>query len=143
MWETIVHEIFPVVIIVVFSIALLVRVLWQRHRIRQPIQWRKYRKMAIQLLSISLLYFIFYLPYMLMNTMSLAGGQNGIFAAVFDCTIFLSYFVFFLFPFVCVLSVSELRTKMQKFFCLQRQTRRVGPEILTMKTLGNNRTLVK
>jgi hypothetical protein len=95
MWEVIVHEIVPILIIVVFSIALLVRVLWQRHRIRQPIQWRKYRKMSFQLLSISLIYSIFSLPYMLMNMMILSGIQNEIFTAIFDYTQFLTYFVFF------------------------------------------------
>jgi hypothetical protein len=143
MWEVIVHEIVPILIIVVFSIALLVRVLWQRHRIRQPIQWRKYRKMSFQLLSISLIYSIFSLPYMLMNMMILAGIQNEIFTAIFDYTQFLTYFVFFLFPFVCVLSLSELRTKVQKFFYLQRQTRRTGPEILAMKTPQNNRIILQ
>jgi hypothetical protein len=142
MWEVIVHEIFPILIIVVFSIALLVRVLWQRHRMHQPIQWRKYRKMSVQLLSISLIYFIFSLPYMLMNMMLLSGIHNDIFTTIFDCTAFLSYFVFFLFPFVCVLSLTELRTKMQKFFCLRRPTRSIGPEILAMRTARNNRILV-
>jgi hypothetical protein len=143
MWEIIVHEIFPVLIIVVFSIALLVRVLWQRHRIRQPIQWRKYRKMSFQLLSISLIYLIFSLPYMLMNMISLSGIRNEIFTAIFDYALFLTYFVFFLFPFVCVLSLSELRTKVPEFFHLRRQTRRTGPEILAMKTPQNNHILVQ
>jgi len=143
MWEVIVHEIVPILIIVVFSIALLVRVLWQRHRIRQPIQWRKYRKMSFQLLSISLIYSIFSLPYMLMNMMILSGIQNEIFTAIFDYTQFLTYFVFFLFPFVCVLSLSELRTKVQKFFYLHRQTGRIGPEILAMKTPQNNRLILQ
>jgi hypothetical protein len=143
MWEVMVHEIFPIVIIVVFSIALVVRVLWQRHRMHQPIQWRKYRKMSVQLLSISLIYVIFSLPYMLVNMMLLSGIQNAIFTAIFDCTQFLSYFVFFLFPFVCVVSLSELRTKMQKFLYLRRPTRSIGPEILAMRALRNNRILVQ
>jgi hypothetical protein len=143
MWEVMVHEIFPIVIIVVFSIALLVRVLWRRHRIHQPIQWRKYRKMSVQLLSISLLYIIFSLPYMLMNMISMCTIHTDIFIAILDYTLFLSYFIFFLFPFVCLLSLSEIRTKVKKFFCLRRQRRCIGPQILAIRAPRNNCILVQ
>ncbi|CAF1444557.1 unnamed protein product [Adineta ricciae] len=44
-------------------ISLLVRVLWQRVRMRQTIHWKKHRKMAIQVLSISCVYLLLLLPY--------------------------------------------------------------------------------
>jgi hypothetical protein len=71
MWDAIVHQALPNLIIVVFSIALLARILYQKHRIHWAIQWRKYRTMIVQLLSISILYLIFAFPLTLMNLMYL------------------------------------------------------------------------
>ncbi|CAF3269304.1 unnamed protein product [Rotaria sp. Silwood2] len=47
MWEMIVHEIIPAITIVASSIALIVRVSWQKHRIHQLIRWRKHRKLKV------------------------------------------------------------------------------------------------
>jgi hypothetical protein len=78
MWEMIVHQIIPAVIIIVFSIALFVRVLWQKHRIHQPVQWRKHRKMIIQVLSISVLYLFFFFPYAIYIIILTCGVSNSI-----------------------------------------------------------------
>jgi len=139
MWEAIVNQILPGITIIVFSIALFVRVLWQKHRIVQQIQWRKHRKMTVQLLSISLLYLIFLFPFTVMHVMSLCGVQSEMFDDFLDCTLFLNFFVFLLFPFVCALSLPELRGKLIKIFYLRRQTRRIGPKILTVRAPVNNR----
>jgi hypothetical protein len=49
-WDLIVHQVIPTFIIVIFCTALLLRVVLQKRRMNQPVQWRKYRKMTIQLL---------------------------------------------------------------------------------------------
>ncbi|CAF3905439.1 unnamed protein product, partial [Rotaria sp. Silwood1] len=51
-WDIAINKMLPTLTIVVFSIALLVRVLLQRRRIHQHIQWQKHKKMTIQLLAI-------------------------------------------------------------------------------------------
>lgn len=130
-FDAIVHQILPILIIVICSITLLIRVLWQKYRVNQPIQWRKFRKMTIQLLSISLLYIIFFAPFALIYTIYICGGRSERLSYVFDYATYLVYFLFPLFSFVCVLTLPEIRTKFVKFFSRHRQTRRVGVRGLT------------
>ena len=49
-------------IVIIFSLSRLLRILHQKHRMRQHISWRKHRKMTIQLLSIALPYLITRIP---------------------------------------------------------------------------------
>ncbi len=58
-WDLICHVIIPTLIIVIFSFGLLLRVLWQKSRLRRGIEWRKQRKIIIQSLSVSILYLVF------------------------------------------------------------------------------------
>jgi hypothetical protein len=61
-WDLIRHQIVPILIIVISCIVLVLRVIKQKTRMRRSIHWRKYRKMTIQLLSISTIYMIFNAP---------------------------------------------------------------------------------
>ena len=65
LWDSIAHYIMPSFITVIFSIALLVRVLYCRYRVRQRIEWRKYKKMTAHLLPISALYIGLVFPPMI------------------------------------------------------------------------------
>jgi hypothetical protein len=58
-WDLSFHQVTPILIIIFFSTALLVRSVWQKNRLHQRVNWRKYRKMIIQLLSFSTIYVIF------------------------------------------------------------------------------------
>ncbi|CAF0895397.1 unnamed protein product [Adineta steineri] len=62
-YMSIAHDIMPIVIIVVFGAALLLRIVIQKRRLRQVNEWRKYRKMIIQFIFISITFVIFNLPY--------------------------------------------------------------------------------
>jgi hypothetical protein len=120
-WQTIVHQILPILIIIIFSIALILRVVWQKRRLHQAVQWRKYRTMTIQLLSISFLYLLFYLPLSLAYTILLCGFMEDIIFDFLEYAIYFSYFMILLFHFVCMLSLPELRTKFINSFYLQRR----------------------
>jgi hypothetical protein len=48
------HGVIPTFLITILNVCLLVRIIWQKRRHHQ--NWKKYRKMAFQLLSISALY---------------------------------------------------------------------------------------
>ena len=112
-WSLTIYDVFfntliPLLVIPIFSIALFVRVLCQKRNMRlQIFKWKRDRKMTLQLFSISLLYLLFWLPsqvFGLMNTfymVVLPQLQSD----------FIDYFVVFvhlLFPFVCLLSYSEM-----------------------------------
>ena len=62
-WDLLFHQVFPLLIIVLFSIALIVRTVLQKRRLHQGVNWRKHRKMITQLLSISTIYIMFNSPW--------------------------------------------------------------------------------
>ncbi len=134
-WETIVHQMLFALIIIVSNIALFVRVLWQKHRMHQPVQWRKHRKMAIQVLSISLLYLAFFFPYVIYSFILTFGAPNGLGDSFYVYAVFLTYFMTPLLSFVCTLSLPELRTKLIKIIHFQQKPRRIGPEIFGLKPI--------
>ena len=116
LFDTIAHYLLPICIIVIFSVSLLVRVLYQKYRSRGRIEWRNYRKMAVQLLSIAAIYFFFVLPFMCLNALYTVG-------VTFDVTpeyLFIATYVtncgILLTPFVCAVSLPELRSKCRQVF---------------------------
>lgn len=125
-WDLIVHQVIPTFIIVIFCVALLLRVILQKSRMHQPIQWRKYRKMTIQLLTISTIYMVFNAPWALTIFGFQYGLPEDIAIIVLMYTGFLFYFVIFLFPFVTLFSLPELRTKVLHIILCGREQRRIG-----------------
>jgi hypothetical protein len=73
MFDSIAHYMVPAFIIVIFSVTLFVRVVYHKYHILQRIEWKKYRKMALQLLSISLVYMVLEAPPMVLNAAYLSG----------------------------------------------------------------------
>ncbi|CAF4162022.1 unnamed protein product, partial [Adineta steineri] len=53
MWDFIVNDCASVIVEGIISIALILRVQWQKRRIHQSPQWRKQRRMIIQLCLVS------------------------------------------------------------------------------------------
>jgi hypothetical protein len=132
-YDNIANNIVPVCIIVIFSVALLGRIWLSKYRVHQRFQWRKYRKMAVQLLLITILYFIIYFPIMILSTIYTAGILfNGWSDFLFDGYYF-SIYTILLTPFVCTASLPGLRTKLQNMTRICRRTRRtIAPEVFTM-----------
>ncbi|CAF1362269.1 unnamed protein product [Adineta steineri] len=138
-WDGIIHQIVTVLTIAIFSIALLVRIVWQKYRIHRAVDWRKHRKMTIQLLSTSILFVICYLPFTTVYIVNLCGISRSNIQVLLNYSIFLTYLTVLLFPFVCALSLSELRTKLIKIFKLHRQTNGIGRAPPVMRFTTNNR----
>jgi hypothetical protein len=120
-WDSIINCLLPACIIVIFSVARLVQVLYRRRRLHRRIEWRNYRTMTVQLLSISMIYFIFLIPPMTINTaysigLPWDGGSNFYWASMY----FGNYTVL-LIPFVCIFSLPELRRKLTVLFIFRQQ----------------------
>ena len=142
-YDLIVNQIAPVLIIVVFSLALLVRVLWQRYHMRQPIQWRKHRKIIVQLLLISVVYLAFASPWSLVLLAYEFGLSRSVGVDYLRYAAFFSYYTVFLFPFMCCLSLSELRVKLkQKLLWYQRPPRVAHAGNVTVAPPGSRRTVL-
>jgi hypothetical protein len=134
MFEFIVNSSIPIILEGIFSIGLIVRVQWQKRRLRQSSQWRKHRRMIIQLFLVSGINIILNLPISLIPIAHLCGlpSEYGVQAELYF--FFLGYFVIFLFPLVSLCQFPGLRKKMKKkiFGIVSRQpnhTATVGPSI--------------
>jgi hypothetical protein len=97
----------PCFLIVVFNLTLLMRVIWQKHHLHQSGQWKKQRKLAIQVFLMSSLYLVFAFPLTLIYFVRLwhlpTWGSE-----MLPIYFFLSYFVILLLPFVCLVSLPNL-----------------------------------
>lgn len=130
MWDFIAHQIVPIFVITVFSIGLLLRVLWKKTRMCRGVNWQKHRKMTIQAISIASMYCIILLPYtMVYIVRNIYYVSSPLIKEFYDYTVFLSYFVILLFPFVCACSLPKLRTRLKNIFCLPPYARQVVPAI--------------
>jgi hypothetical protein len=135
-WDVIVNDMIPTIIIIICSITLLFRIIYQKHRIGRPIRWRDHRKMTIQLLSIFALYLVIYVPEMLMEFIHLCGVSEDVGANFVLYADFIKHYGNLLLPFICAGSMPELEKKIRKIFlCWQRPMRAVRPEILTVPRL--------
>ncbi|CAF1189400.1 unnamed protein product [Adineta steineri] len=134
LYDSVVNYIIPPFIIVIFSVALIIRVLASKCRARQRIEWRNYRKMAIQLLSISFLYMFLYCPTIFLYATYVAGLLPYITATGYYSDLnYFGYFAVTLTPLICALSMPELRTKFKICFpCCRRCRAAVGPQALMM-----------
>lgn len=104
LWDIFVNNVIPTLIIAIFNIALLYRVILQKKRLRQPIQWKKHRRMSMQLLSISAVYLFLNLPMIVMLLVQLIqdietkigfGTQLYIFILTYSVTLSLPFVVCF------------------------------------------------
>ena len=111
-WETMVHQLFPLSIIV----------LWQKYRRHQIIRWGRYRKMILQLFSISLLYLTFSFPLALIYTFNYFDVSEYFTDDIFLYAEFFSFLTYFLFPLISLLSLPEIPTKVQGILRCSRRT---------------------
>ncbi|CAF4167827.1 unnamed protein product [Rotaria sp. Silwood2] len=111
MWDWIANIASPTFLEALLSLAFLFRVLWQKRRSHLPIQWRKHRKMTMQLMSLSSLNMAFNVPLSIINIAYFCGLSNDIGVQAAQYFTFLCYFVIFLFPFICLASISGVKKK--------------------------------
>jgi hypothetical protein len=112
-WDFVVNNIAPSLLVAFLSMALLIRVIQQKRRLNQTIQWRKQRKMTIQLVSLSALNIVFNIPLNIVSLAHLCGLPSN-YGVVEELYFYFScYFLIFLFPFVCLCSYSKLCAKVK------------------------------
>jgi hypothetical protein len=112
--------------IAVFNISLLIRVIWQKHRFRRSIQWRKQRKLAIHVILMSLLFLIFSLPMNIMYLVHLF-GQHDTAMEVTSSLFYLAYFAILFVPPVCLASLPKLLDKIKN---LDPRRRQIAPAVV-------------
>lgn len=119
MFEFIVNTSIPIILEGLSSIVLIIRVQLQKRRLRQSIQWRKHRRMIIQLFLISGLNICLNLPISIIPIAHMCGlpPEYGVQAELYF--FFLGYFVIFSLPFISLCQFPDLRKQMKKkIFCI-------------------------
>ena len=132
MWDSVVDYIIPVFLIVIFNVALIVRVPHSRYRVRQRIQWKKYRNMAAQLLPISALYIIVDLPSTILYTVYTAGLPWSVAADFYSDILYLWYYAIIFTPLVASVSLPDLRSKYKRIFPFWRRGGAVQPTMFLL-----------
>jgi len=134
MWDTIAHGITATFLVAIFNVGLFINILRQKRRLRQ--NWKKCRKMAFQLLSVSALFLSLNFPLAITFLVQLSGYPDwGVQAQLY--LYFFSALIQYLLPFVCLPYVSSLWSKMKRFFT--QNNRRVVPMVITRAMRGQQR----
>ncbi|CAF3968938.1 unnamed protein product [Adineta steineri] len=141
MWEFIAHTGTPILLEGIASIALVLRVQIQKRRLRQSNQWRKQRRMIIQLLLVTTLNIGINFSGNLILLAHLCGlpPEYGAEAQLYFS--FLDYFVIFLFPFISLSQFPDLRKTMKKKLLdlVRRQPHRTATVTYTRRDTPMNR----
>jgi hypothetical protein len=98
----------------IFNMALLIRVIRQKYRIHRLVQWKKQRRLAVQMIVLSLLFLIFSFPLAIIYLVRLFGPSNWA-DEVVPTFFFVSYYAVLLFPYVCLGNVPDLWNKLKQF----------------------------
>ncbi|CAF3579844.1 unnamed protein product [Rotaria sordida] len=126
-YDTLVHQILPIFIIVGFSIGLLIRIRRQKNRIGQSLKWRKHWKMALQLLFVSIIYLIFGLPLTIMSVLYLSGIPLDATSKITEYALFLNYCTIILCPIASAVSLPRRRNERKNMLRLRHQARAIAP----------------
>jgi len=117
LWDTFLHQIIPTVTVIVFSLALLFRVLKQQAQFRRSTNGSKHRKLTIQLLSITSVYLLFNFPRSIIQIFIFTGSPTNELQDAYYSNLFFSVCIVFFLPFICYGSTPGLNQKLNKLFC--------------------------
>ena len=131
LWDFVGNNILPSLLVALFSGVLIIRVIRQKRRLHQQIQWRKQRRMIIQLVAISALNIVINVPLNLVGLARFCGLPKDYGVAAQLYFYFSCYFLIFLFPFVCLFSYPEIVRKIP----LMRLCRKNRQNMATMPSM--------
>ncbi len=129
MFEQIVFSTISTFLIAIFNVLLLVRVIWQKYRIHRINDWKKQRKLAFQVISMSTIYLVLSLPATIIYIVQLSGAPEWGMKLI-PVFYFLGDFVVFVMPFVCLTTLPQFWSIVEKISTRGRP-RRIAPTIAT------------
>lgn len=140
-WDTIVNNVIPSVFEPFITLAFICRVLWQKYRSHQPIQWRKQRKMTIQLLTLSIPDFICNFTISILYITHICGLPLDFGANILPYLYFLAYFITFIFSFICLVSMVDVKNIIREKILGRQRVAAIAPIRVTIKPTIYNATL--
>jgi hypothetical protein len=129
-WDNLANGVLCNILEAIFSIALISRTIWRKCYSQSRFQWKKYRKMTIQLLSISTLSLCINLPQSLIILVRQVRPDLSDFGSNIEPYFFyFTGYLILLLPFVSLGCLPELWPKL--LFFSQRRQRMIGPMTIT------------
>jgi hypothetical protein len=139
-WDYLFNGVLCNILEALFSISLVLRTIWRKFISQRGFHWKKYRKMTIQLLSISTLSLCTNLPQSLIILVRQIYPDMSDFGINVEPYFFyFTGYIILLLPFVCLGCLPELWPKL--FFCCGRHRRTIGP--MTIIAAGGQTTFVR
>jgi hypothetical protein len=111
-------------------VALFVRLLYSRYRIRGRIDWKNYKILALQLLPISTVYLLLQFPDMILDAAYTGGLSLSTAANYYPDSVCFTYWVILFTPFAISMSLPNLKRKCRNAILFWRRNPAVGPEVL-------------
>ncbi|UJR38533.1 hypothetical protein I4U23_031201 [Adineta vaga] len=111
----------PIFLIILANVGLVLRVVRQRLRRQGLITWRKQRRMTIQLLSVSFLYFFAWFPNIFIGIIQQLFNPTFLFDIQFNYIFDLTYLICLLLPWICLGLFPEFIKWIRKLFSKRNQ----------------------
>ncbi|CAF3464513.1 unnamed protein product [Rotaria socialis] len=121
-YDLIFNIIMPVLFILIANVALVIRVVKQKlSRVRPTrVDWRRQRKMALQLGILSMLFLLVWIPLCIIQ-LKMIYFKSDLLLQVNDFIVYLLYFIPLLLPFILLLSRPEFMKNFKDFLFEKRQ----------------------
>ncbi|CAF4148704.1 unnamed protein product [Adineta steineri] len=146
--DWIVSSFIPVVLTVIFNIILLLRVIYRKYKMKRGNTWRTTRKLSIQLFSISFLFLSIYLPLIIFGLIRTWIDPYFLYVFTMTYLAYVAYFVSLLMPFICLISLPEIVTKIKRLCCLSSrveplQQQQIAMTLITRRNIQQTQTVFK
>jgi hypothetical protein len=127
-FDWLVNASLPILVIILANIALVIRVIKQKHRRQQAITWSKRRRMTLQLLSISSLYLVIWLPSIIVGLIQQFYTSKFLSQIQDDYISDLSYLICIFLPWISIGLLPEfMKWMLKQFHRLKRQSNMIRP----------------
>ncbi len=136
-YDSLAHYSIPILLITVFSGALIVRFLQQKSRLKQGTRWRRCRKMIIQIAFVSTSYLVFDLPYIIIVIVQSSGYPDFGSQILIPYIAHLVYVPTIVVPYATLLSLPRLKQKLRRLVICKRNRRAIAPCSRTLYVLDN------
>lgn len=135
-WDYLMHGVIANILEAFFSSSLLIRTVWKKFYSQTRFNWKKYRKMTVQLLSVSTLSLLINLPQSLIVLVQHVNPDLADFGSSIEPYLFyFTGYVILLLPFICLGCLPELWPKL--IWCLKSRRRIIGVGTITNGLNGN------
>ena len=139
------HYGIPPLIICFTNIILFLRVIWQKIKLQRPVEWRRQKRMIIQLAFICVLYLILLSPSIILGIIETLWSRDFLSDIQYNYFYYLLYFINQFLPFIIASSLPEMHKEVKQW--KERVSRRFGrgiqihPFLTTIGTVGKHGTV--